>query len=160
MKFVRYFFIVAMAGTFLISCSNKKEEAAKLEQEVLNQDSGMMAEEDSITIDSQVVEPLDATAIPEEEPEVASAPDMPRRPAGDGYTVQVASCEDEAYARHLVNVYTERGYEPYVSEISIDGQLYHRVRVGMYDSFGAADQLKRELEDKYTISPWVDLVSQ
>ena len=159
MRYLRYCLLVAVAGSLLISCSKKKEEAARLEQEVLNQESSLVIQEDSASVDTSMVEQLDVAAVPEEELS-PSTPEMPRRPAGDGFTVQVASCEDEAYARHLVEVFTNRGYEPFVSEISIDGQLYHRVRVGMFDSFNEASQLKRELEDKYTIVPWIDLVSQ
>ena len=142
-----------------VGCSKKKEEAAQLEQEVLQGQAG--AETDTAVIDSsEMVDSAamsaDASAIPAEE----TTPVMPRRPAGDGYTVQVAGCDSEDYARHLVDLYTDRGYEPYVSEFSYDGQVYYRVRIGLYDSFGPARQLQVELSDKYSVDGWVDKVTK
>lgn len=145
----------------IVSCSKKKEEAAQLEQEVLRGQAGAETDSAAAIVDSSeivdsTVIPADAAAIPEEE----SAPAMPKRPAGDGYTVQVAGCESEDYARHLVDLYTDRGYEPYVSEFSYDGQVYYRVRIGLYDSFGPAKQLQSELSDKYSVDGWIDKVTK
>lgn len=159
MKKVNILVILVSCLLLIVGCSKKKEEAAQLEQEVLQGQEGTVT--DSALIDSsEIVDSAamaaDASAIPEEE----VAPDMPRRPAGDGYTVQVAGCESEDYARHLVDLYTERGYEPYVSEFSYDGQVYYRVRIGLYESFGPAKQLQVELSDKYSVDGWIDKVTR
>jgi len=161
MKKLRYFVIAIGLIAMTLSCSQKKEEAAKLEQEVLDQESSQVAVTDSAVemIDSAALTELDARAVPEEEME-PELPSMPGQPMGSGFTVQVAGCEDEDYARHLVDVYTKRGYEPYVNEVSIDGQVYYRVRIGVFESFGVASALKSELSDKYSIEPWVDQITQ
>lgn len=156
MRYLKIFFVIMFSILVISGCSKKKEEAAKLEQELLalSQDSARNAAiADSIAADSQ----LSAEEMAAEQEDLVPA--MPKRPAGDGFAVQVASCESEDYARHLISLYTDRGYEPYVTEISIDGQVFYRVRIGLYESVGEANRLKKEIEDKYSISVWIDMVS-
>lgn len=159
MKKINILAVMICCLLLVVGCSKKKEEAAQLEQEILQAQAGADTTADvidSTEIADSMAMATDASAIPAEE----TAPAMPRRPAGDGYTVQVAGCESEDYARHLVNLYIERGYEPYVSEFSYDGQVYYRVRIGLYDDFGSARQLQAELSDKYSIEAWIDQVSK
>ena len=95
----------------------------------------------------------DAGAIPEEEP-----PAMPGQPEGSGYTVQVASCESSDYASHLVSLYTERGYEPFVSEAVVGDQLFYRVRIGVFAGYSDAVHLQKELMDRYSLKTWVGTI--
>ena len=95
------------------------------------------------------------TAAAQPQPEVPR-PAMPPAPAGVGFTVQIASCESEDYARQLVSVYTRRGYEPFVTTISYNNLVYYRVRVGHFPTFAEAKGLKDELIDRFSIQPWVD----
>jgi cell division septation protein DedD len=88
--------------------------------------------------------------------EVAPKPAMPPAPAGAGYTVQIASCESEDYARHLVQVYTKRGYEPFVATITYNNLLYYRVRVGNFKKVAEAKVLRDELTDRFSVKAWVD----
>ncbi len=57
-------------------------------------------------------------------------------------------------------VYQNRGYEPYVTNETVDGQMTYRVRIGQFESFNDAKALKNELGDKYSIEPWIDFVSR
>jgi len=147
-----FFMVILLA----FGCSKKKDEVAQLEKEMMGQvepDSAAIADSlarlDSI---AAATEELNASAIPEEpEREV-----MPSKPAGSGYTVQVAGCENSDYAHYLVRTYQNRGYEPYVTTETVDGQLYNRVRIGVFDSFSEAKALKTELSDKYSINAWID----
>ena len=92
------------------------------------------------------------------QPEAPKAPKeaMPPAPAGVGYTVQIASCESEDYARRLVARYTERGYQPFVTTVTYTNQEYYRVRVGHFQTVAEAKALRDELADRYSIKPWVD----
>ena len=138
----------------VVGCSKeKKDEAAKLEQELLGDsqtvvdtDSMMKAEVDSLT-------EFEASAVPEEEPPKA----MPEKPAGEGYTVQVAGCEDREYAEHLVEKYTNRGYEPYVSAATVESQSYYRVRIGIFENYSEAKALQAQLLDRYSLDTWIDV---
>jgi cell division septation protein DedD len=133
----------------VMGCSDEqKEEAARLEQELL--DTGTAA----VDTAAPAIESTEMEAVVEEPEEVI--PDMPARPTGEGYTVQVASCEDETYAQHLVELYTNRGYEPYVTTITHYDQLYYRVRLGNFETWSEASELKASLVDKYSVQAWID----
>ncbi len=156
MRFFRYSLLLVLTVSLVVGCSKKKEEAAKLEQEILDQDSAgqQMADTTAGMMADTTAPVLDASAVPEEEP----AKEMPGQPEGSGLTVQVAGCEDLAYAEHLVELYADRGYEPYLMTSVIDGQTYHRVRIGLFDTWQGARSLQDELLNRYSIETWVDKV--
>ena len=151
---LRWLTVVLLAAMVLLTgCSeDSKEEAAKLEQEMMGQDSQAQSTaatpEDTL---AEAAQPMDAGAVPEEEEEY-----IPTRPEGSGYTVQVASCESLEYAQHLIDQYTGRGYEPYMTRYELDGQTYYRVRIGNFATMTEAANLKTELTDKYSTPAWID----
>ena len=170
----------------LNGCSEKQKEADRMEQEVQDQEAesdtmsaaqgtiepGQPSSETAAVILEGGLEPspADPSVVPPESAPASSAarpteaqprpeatkPAMPPAPTGVGYTVQIASCESEDYARHLVAVYTKRGYEPFVATISYNNLVYYRVRIGHYPTVAAAKTLKDELTDRFSIKPWVD----
>lgn len=159
MGLLRVILVFGLVVGLLAACSEKKEEAAKLEEEMkqlqTEADTGaVVAAEDSLALPPAA----DASAIPEEEQPIADL--MPPAPQGEGFTVQVASCEDPDYARYLVGLYADRGYEAFVSTITYNSQTYYRVRIGNLESFSEAGVLKAELDDKYSINAWIDRLDQ
>jgi len=153
MKYVKVIVIFSLALLLVAGCSKKQEEADKLEQEMLDENmAGDTVEMDSMALGEG--ETLDASAVPvEEEPEF-----VPAVVEGEGYTVQVASCESLEYAQHLFEIYTSRGYEPYITQFDMEGQVYYRVRIGKIESESEAITLKNELSDKYSINAWIDVL--
>jgi len=139
-----------------VSCSRKKEEAARLEQEMM-QEEGVVdtAAEAGLTPEdtAEYAAPeLDAGAIPSEEgPQF-----VPQEEEAAGYVVQVAACESLEYAQYLVEKYTARGYSAYLTTATVDGQTYYRVRVGGLATLQEAKELKTELVDKYSVEAWID----
>ena len=87
---------------------------------------------------------------------IDEAPGMPPAPKGSGFSVQVASATDEKYAQYLVELWKERGYEPFVSTITHDNQIYYRVRLGLFESNAEAKKIVSELADKYSLKTWID----
>ncbi len=153
MKYMRFLAVLCLAGLVISGCSKKQEEADKLEQEMMAQETAV----DSAAVDTTAVEEevaMDAAAVPREE----TSPFVPVDVEGEGYTVQVASCESLDYARYLVEVYSDRGYEPYLTQFEFEGQLFYRVRVGQFESDSEALALKAELIDKYSVDAWVDIL--
>lgn len=152
---------VIMIGCLVIAVSgcsdNKKEEAARLEQQMLQEQgqADSIAHEESLAVaqDSAISE----IEIEAEQP---TATRMPPRPVGEGYTVQVASCESEKYADYLVDLYQKRNYDAYVTTISYEGQTYYRVRAGNFETLSEAQNLVAELKDKYSLSTWIDKIEQ
>lgn len=135
----------------VFGCSKKQEEAAELEKELMGKPD-TVAEVARPPVDT-TTQAVGAAAVPRE-----TKPPIPSAPAGSGYTVQVAGCEDRAYAEHLVEVYTERGYEPYMTAATVNGQTYYRVRLGSFASLSEAKALKSELKDRFSLDAWIDYV--
>jgi cell division septation protein DedD len=142
-----------------IGCSKeKKEEAAKLEMELLEQEAGDTmagAGDTAMPPDTAGMTSgqTDAQAVPEESEPVEP---IPEAPAGGGYTVQVAATKDMEYARELIDLYTQRGYDPFVVTAQVGGETYHRIRIGSFENRADAKLLQAELVDRFSISAWVD----
>ena len=158
-SFKLFVFLFLLIPLF-ISCSDeKKEEAAKMEQE-------LMGDSQSVADSAALVDSLgqgigeDTSFEPEAVPEEAeTVKAMPKQPAGDGFTVQVAGCEDRAYAEYLVEKFTNRGYEPFVATATVEGQTYYRVRIGVYENYSEAKSMQAELLDRYSLNTWIDVTS-
>ena len=153
MKIDKALMILTIAALFASGCSDKQKESEKIEQDMAD----LAAE--SAMVDFS--EPVQDTSMIEDESELAVEPalDMPRAPQGDGYAVQVSSATDESYAYYLVDLWTQRGYEPYVTTITYDDETHFRVRIGLFDAHSQAKKLVAELEDKYSANAWIDQVS-
>lgn len=153
MKIDKALMILTIAAFFVSGCSDKQKDSEQIEQDVtdLAAESAMFDTTESV---------LDTSMI-EDESEFAEEPDleMPRAPQGDGYVVQVSSATDESYAFYLVDLWRERGYEPYVTTITYNDEPYFRVRIGLFDAYSEAKKLVAELEDKYSANAWIDQVS-
>lgn len=153
MKIFNLLIIMALAALVGLGCADKKEEAAALEQEMIAGDQEVSGSVDSTLAMDDSAAAEEWTTEPEPEPESEPvAPDLP----GGSYTVQVAGCESLEYAQHLMGLYVGRGYEPYLTEATVDDQVFYRVRIGGYESLADAEKLRDELIDKYSIEPWVD----
>ncbi len=151
MNFHKYLVPVLLVALLVVSCSEKKEEAAQLEQELLDQ-------QDTVTKAADVVADT-AIEVTEPEPVVEQTEyTTPSAPQGGGYTVQVAGCEDRDYAEHLIQQYTGRGYEPYVTTAVVEGQTYYRVRIGAFETLAEAKALKAQLADRYSLEVWIDYI--
>ena len=142
-----------------VGCSDRQKEAAELEQEMRDLEAADTAAGADVASDTMAEEPVaDAAAIPEEtQPEPLP---MPPVPEGEGYTVQVASCQDDAYARYLVGVYANRGYDAFVTTITYEGETYYRVRIGNFGGISEARALQDELRDRFSASTWIDRLDQ
>jgi septal ring-binding cell division protein DamX len=218
--YVRYRFAVAFSfvGLLLASCANRQEEAARLEREILNQDTAIslavtprdsqrlvetntppapsadaIPPSEDFALTSEIVEQTDSTSesmastsaidsvmalVATQTPDspeaqstqdivakmssitTASADPMPRREVLGKYTVQIVASISESYALGLVDLYTRRGYEPYVDMKEISGVRWYRVRVGNFDTMEAAEETRDALIDKYSLQAWVDNIPQ
>ncbi|MCK4302448.1 MAG: SPOR domain-containing protein [candidate division Zixibacteria bacterium] len=160
MNYTRFVISIALLLLLAAGCAQKKEDAAKLEQEMMEQEAQAT---DTSQIDAGVAPPETVSDLAAVQPEVSQQEEpkySPQRPEGSGYTVQVAACESLDYAQHLIEKYAERGYEPYMTTVEVDGQTYYRVRLGSFETPEEAGQLKAELVDKYSVGAWIDWQSQ
>ena len=135
MKIDKALIILTMAALLASGCSDKQKESEQIEQDMTD-----IAAESTMVDSSELM--LD-TSMVEDDFEAAdeAALEMPGAPQGDGYIVQVSSATDESYAFYLVDLWTERGYEPYVTTINYNDETYFRVRIGLYDDYSLAKKL-------------------
>jgi len=146
--------LIGLFTALVIGCSGKKEEAAKLEKEMMQKESvaaESIADTSAMLTDTFGYGAPNVGAIPEEEQKV-----VPKYGEGEGYAVQVASCESLDYAQYLVEKYTERGYNPYLTTTTVNSQTYYRVRIGGIETLEEAKKLEAELVDKYSVKVWID----
>ena len=108
---------------------------------------------------SRTDEPQKANEAPFEQPAVI-AEGMPRRVVEGKYTVQIAASASEDYALRLVDLYTQRGYDPYIDRKVISDVSWYRVRIGHFESVGEAATQRDELINRYSLQAWVDNISQ
>lgn len=62
------------------------------------------------------------------------------------YTLQLSSFQDRGEALALFDSIKAAGYQPYLTEGSVDGKQYFRVRLGSYMSMDDASRARSELE--------------
>jgi cell division septation protein DedD len=210
-------FVLCLTAILLSSCANRQEEAARLEREMMSQDTAMSlaAKASDSQPSGEATSPIvaSADAIPPSEVEVTSdgsqlqndtnlaeisstsAVDsvlalvasetfeseetqstraiisemssqlttpqpMPRRQVAGKYTVQIAASVSESYASGLVDVYTRRGYEPFLDMKLVSGVTWYRVRIGHFETVAEAEHVRDELIDTYTLQAWVDNIPQ
>lgn len=150
MNSYKYPLLILLLLLLTFGCSKKKEEAAELEKELTG---GQDTTTEVAVAPAETIPPTANVAAVPVEPEPAY-----QVPAGEGYTVQVAGCEDRTYAEYLVEKYAERGYEPYITSATVEGQTYYRVRIGSFETLGEAKALKEQIADRYSVAAWVDYI--
>ncbi len=161
MYYWRLLVLAGMLAMLVLGCSRKKEQAAKLEQEMMQGettavDTSAVSPAESPETEATETTPaqeMDATAIPAEEETAIT----PQTEEAAGYVLQLAACESLDYAQYLVEKFTKRGYSPYLTTATVNGQTYYRVRIGGFETLEEAKQLQAELADKYSIKGWIDI---
>jgi cell division protein FtsN len=117
-------------------------------------------------------QPESATAKPEPEPEkqyVRSDPvkksepviakqavtevekkikEAPRQKIQDtGYAIQVASLKNPEKAKGLTKKFKEKGYPAFCQSLAINGEMWHRVRIGPYPDRSLAEKDRHRLKE-------------
>jgi len=74
-------------------------------------------------------------------------PEQPATPAGGSYLIQVGSFRTAEDAEALKARLAMLGMVARIKQVSVNGQDWHRVRLGPFDTARAADGARRELKD-------------
>jgi hypothetical protein len=92
------------------------------------------------------------TPVPVEKPPVV----VPPAGAGGDYTVQVSSWMTQGKASEEAAKLTAGGFNAFVEEAVVQGETWHRVRIGHYatqkEAATAASQLEQMLEDGFWVT--------
>lgn len=77
-------------------------------------------------------------------------------PTGTGnLTIQVSSWVTQAKANEEAARMTDAGYPAYVTEGTVDGETWYRVRVGRYSTMADAQSALRQLSQIAETEPWI-----
>jgi cell division septation protein DedD len=109
----------------------------------------------------------EATPVPTPEPTPApvavvdsarakpSTERLPPPPAGSGWTVQLAAYPTEDEAAKLIRDVRSRGFEAFHQRAEVNGQVWHRVRVGLHPDKASAEAAARTLASASPYDPFV-----
>ena len=88
-----------------------------------------------------------------------TAPGLTTAPSGTGrYTVQVSSWKSRGKANRQAQELSAAGFDSYVMDIEVDGQEWHRVRVGRYGTRSAAREAIAKLSEQIPDGLWIDIM--
>lgn len=146
---------LALSLVIWSGCSKDKEEVDQLEKDV------MAADSQNLMPDTSKMAAPDTTggagyAMAEKPMEEEETPTFAPTETG-GYTVQVAAGTDSERAHYTAEIFKERGYEPFITKADVGGMTYYRVRIGNFETLAEANKLAAEIQDKYSITSWVDM---
>ncbi|MEW5995924.1 MAG: SPOR domain-containing protein [Candidatus Zixiibacteriota bacterium] len=144
--------LIILSLLLVAGCAKKKEEAQRLEQELMDQQA---AAPDTLMEDTLAA--ADTIGLAVEEPFFEeTSPYAIRETEPPGFVLQVAACPSLEYARYLIDLYQQRGYDPYLTSTFHNGEKYYRVRVGGFDTYQEARALQMEILDKFSASAWIE----
>ncbi|MBP1646756.1 MAG: hypothetical protein H6Q30_201 [Bacteroidetes bacterium] len=88
-----------------------------------------------------------------------TAPGLTTAPSGTGrYTVQVSSWKSRGKANRQAQELSAAGFDSYVMDIEVDGQEWHRVRVGRYGTRSEAREAIAKLSGQIPDGLWIDIM--
>jgi cell division septation protein DedD len=91
---------------------------------------------------------------PTEKPVIEKPKPAMSSSAAGNYVVQVSSWVDVSHAKAEVDKLAAAGYSAFVEDAMVNGQMWHRVRVGRYSSEKEAADAASQLQQTYT-DAWV-----
>jgi len=119
-----------------------KEDQRLAEASGTDENEGGVSEEpDMMPIDIAEDSPITNAPKPAGIAEVkkpATAPsetviaEMPKPATAGKFAIQVASLKDQDQARMLMNKFKEKGYPAFFQSSNLNGQIWHRIRIGPY----------------------------
>ncbi len=158
MRLLKFILMVSLVSAFGFGCSKDKDKVSELEKEVIQDQSQAAETETPATQDTsaEAAQPAEEHAMTPE----AAPTEEPRKeynqPTGEGFTVQVAAGTNYDYAHELADKFVDRGYDAYVTQATVNGEDFYRIRIGNYPTLTEAKSAGSELQDKYSVDYWVD----
>ena len=101
------------------------------------------------TVPATVVTPATSEPTPVETAvPVATAP-------AEQYVVQLTASNSQQKAQNIRNKFTADGYNAFVSPLTLNGKLLHRVQIGMFNDKEDAQMVLAQMKVKYPGDPYV-----
>lgn len=147
---------VLIVGLVLTGCSKKEDEIKALEQDATGEDAAAVM--DSLESGG----PTEAApAVSEPAPDESAVQAEAREQEPDysqiqGFVIQLGSYRNYELASYMAEKYENREFPAFLSQIEIEGQLYYRLRIGVYDTYQEAKEVGELMVDRYSASYWID----
>jgi cell division protein FtsN len=145
-----------IAGLLAAGCSKKQDEIDAIQQEAVDEDAAAVMDslEGIGTETDDVGETAPAEAAVEPVPEV----EEPEAEYADieGFVVQLGSYRDNELASYKLEQYQNRDYPAFLRQTEIGGEVYYRLRVGVYETYEEAKEVGELLVDRYSATYWID----
>jgi cell division septation protein DedD len=150
-------FVVAMliVGLMFAGCSKKEEDIKAIEQEAVEGEAAEVM--DSLERAGTEAETYKETAAGAAQTETYSEAAPTDYSGLEGFVVQIGSYADYGFARMMAEKYQSRDYPAFVQTIEIDGKIYYRLRVGVYETLEDAKTIGELLKDRYSAEYWIDM---
>jgi cell division protein FtsN len=71
------------------------------------------------------------------------------------WTVQVSSCQSLTSAQRLRHQLKRKGFPAYLTEVTLGGKTWHRVRVGFYGTRNKAFQIGKMIKSNFPIKEYL-----
>ena len=129
----------------------KKLEEKKLEEKKADAKSGEKKSEEK-KADAKVEDKKAEAKVEDKKAEVkvedkkVEAKAEPKPESRSRFTLQLSSFQDKSEAQAYLDSIKSAGYQAHVTEGTVDGKQYYRVRMGSYRSMEAANDAKVEFE--------------
>ena len=155
---LRFLIVICLiTGLALTGCSKKEEDIRAIEQEAADQSAdAVMDSIESTGMEAETAGETTTTAAEKTTKETAKKPEMPDYSDLTGYVVQIGSYASYDFAQLMAEKYLERDYPAFVQAAEIDGQVYYRLRIGVYETKEDAIQVGNLLADRYSAEYWLD----
>jgi len=150
-------FVVAMliVGLTFAGCSKKEEDVKAIEQEAVEGEAAEVM--DSLERTGTEAETYQEAAAGAAQTETYSEAAPTDYSGLEGFVVQIGSYADYNFARMMAEKYQTRDYPAFVQTIEIDGKIYYRLRVGVYETLEDAKTIGELLKDRYSAEYWIDM---
>ena len=112
----------------------------------LNGEPTASSPSDSSSAAGQAVSPV-AVATPKPQP-VAGEQSAKREAPANAWSVQALASTDKQLAGEWLRRLKAKGYEAFIVEAGINGNTWHRLRIGTFETRQDAENLRRELKAK------------
>jgi cell division septation protein DedD len=151
--FIILILCVSLTG---IGCNKKQDELDAIEQDATDSDVGAVM--DSLEgVGGEAAETatsMEESTADQPEPE-EKAPEQEYIEI-EGFVIQLGSYSNFDLANYWAEKYQNREYPAFLRQVEMDGQTYHRLRIGVYDTYEEAREIGERLVDRYSATYWID----
>ena len=98
--------------------------------------------------------PVVTAPLPQEPVDMTHVPTTPAAPL-EQYVVQLTASNSANKAERIREQFVNDGYNAFVSPLTVNGRVLHRVQIGMFNNMNDANMLLAQMRTQYPADPYV-----